>query len=79
MMMKGASIAIALGIAMIVIGLTRGFWQGMIDGIVNASRTIRGVPPNMRPIDYSAGQREPLLALLGVAFVLLGVWAYLST
>ena len=78
-LMKSAALAISIGIAMIVIGLTRGFWQGMIDGITNLSHAIRGVPPNMRPIDYSTGQREPLLALLGVAFVLLGVWAYLST
>jgi hypothetical protein len=79
MMMKGAAIVISLGIAMIVIGLTRGFWQAMIDGIVNSSHTIRGAPPNRHPIDYSTGQREPLLALLGFAFVLLGVWACLST
>jgi len=77
-MMKGAALAISFGIAMIVIGLSRGFVQGMIDGITNFAEAIRGVPPNMRPIDYSIGHREPLLALLGAAFVLLGVWAYLS-
>ena len=78
LMMRGASIAITFGVAMIALGLTRGLWQALMHGIVSFSEGIRGVPPSMRSINYGTEQREPLLALLGVAFFLLGSWAYLS-
>lgn len=78
LMLKGATIALTFGFAMIILGLTPNLWKVVIQGIRNFSEEVWGVPPGMRQINSPAGQREPLLGLLGVVFVLLGLWAYLS-
>jgi len=67
---------IVLGTAMIFLGLTRGAWQGLIKGFVNFSNALRGSPPKIEPNEHH--EREPILALLGLAVILFAIWAYLA-
>lgn len=81
--MEGVAAAIVLGVVMIVVGLMPGHWRelavGVAHGIANFSDALRGVPQYERETERSSREREPLLALLGVALVLLGILAFLST
>lgn len=81
--MENAAVVVAFGIVMIVLGMVRGLWDdladGLIAGISNFSSVLRGMPSHVIPARRAERRREPLVALLGVAVVLLGVLARLSS
>jgi hypothetical protein len=80
--MEGAMCAIVFGAVMIVAGLAPGLWNslvaGVAEGITSFSDALRGNPAYESGISSSSREREPLVALLGVALVLLGILNFLS-
>ncbi len=80
--MEGVAVSLVFGVVMIVVGLMPGLWRELVDGfangIANFSDALRGVPQYERGAAPSSRKREPLLAMLGAALVLLGILAFLS-
>lgn len=81
--MENAAVLVAFGIVMIVLGVVRGLWDDLADGVIagisNFSAALRGMPAHAIPARRADRRREPLVALLGVAAVLLGLLARLSS
>lgn len=80
--MEGVAVAIVFGLVMIVVGLAPGLWRELVDGVAHGiasfSDALRGMPHYERTAAPTNREREPLLALLGLALVLLGILAFLS-
>lgn len=80
--MENAAVVVALGAVMIGLGMVRGLWDDLADGvsagISNFSAVLRGLPAHAIPARRTERRREPLVALMGVAVVLLGLLARLS-
>ena len=67
---------------MIVLGVVPGLWHPltacMAAGIPNFSAALFGMPPHASAPRQDVRRREPLLALLGLAVVLLGILSQLT-
>lgn len=80
--MGSADGAVVFGLVMIVLGIVPGLWHEltacMVAGVVNFSAALRGIPPYANAPRQEVRRREPLVALLGVAVVLLGILSQLT-
>jgi len=79
--MGNADGALVFGIVMIVLGMVPGLWHDltacMAAGMLNFSAALFGMPPHASALRQDVQRREPLVALLGLAVVLLGILAQL--
>jgi len=75
--------ALGFGTALIVLGMVRGLWDDLADGVMagisNFSAVLRGMPAHAIPARRAERRREPLVALIGLAVALLGLLARLSS
>ena len=79
--MESVAALLVLGALMIVLGLVPGQWNnlvwGVATGITNFSDALRGNPSYDHGNPPADRNREPIVALLGVALILLGILASL--
>lgn len=80
--MGNADGALVFGIVIIVLGTVPGLWHDLTAcmgaGIVNFSAALRGIPPHASAPRRDVRRSEPLVALLGLAVVLLGILSQLT-
>ena len=80
--MESVAAILVLGALMVVVGMVPGQWNnlvwGVATGITNFSDALRGNPSYEHGNPPADRNREPVVALIGVALILLGVLVSLT-
>jgi len=72
-------VAITIGFALIVMGLSPELLQRLSDGMRSFSESLRGSTTFPHRSDYEFLTKQMWLVYLGLVFILLGLWVYFSS